>query len=99
MKWNMFEYLADDFESWLRLAFARNNAELPIVNVVPAAKPFISPGENEKTGTAAGKNSARLPFECPSLRSLAIPQAVQTNLSHHQRPFVCEILQSRDISL
>src|SRR6266850_1478085 len=99
MKWNMFEYLADDLESRLRLALARNDAELPIINVVASTKPFISPGKNEKTGAAAGKNGARLPFEHPSLRGLAIAQAVQTNFSHHERTFVREILQTRHVCL
>src|SRR5260370_17534949 len=99
MKWNMFEYLADDLESRLRLAFARNDAEFPIVNVVASTKPFISPRKNEKTGAAAGKNGARLPFEHPSLRALAIAQAVQTNFSHYEGQSVRALLQTRHVCL
>src|ERR1051326_98403 len=99
MKWNVFKDVADNFESRLGLALARDDAELPIVDFVAAAEPFIGPGRDEKSGTPAGKNSSRLPFERASLGRLTMTKAGEANLSHHERALVRQILQASNVGL
>src|SRR5437016_5172657 len=61
--------------------------------------PFIGPGKGECAGASVCEHGANLPIERFSLGHLAVATTVQTNLCHHQRSLVGEVLQPRQVGI
>ena len=67
-------------------AVAARETKLPVVHILAAAVPFVGPSVYKGTGAARLESGANLPAERVGLRRLAMAQAVETELRHHERP-------------
>ena len=80
-------------------AVATGDAERPVLDVGPAAVPFVGPRVDERAGAARGKRRADLPRQRPRLAVLAVAQAVETQLGHEQRPLPRQVLQAGEVGV
>src|SRR6478672_6621104 len=80
-------------ERLLRLAVARDDAESPIRNLLPARKPFVRPGEKNRSGQTAFHNAIDVPAKHFGLLLLRMPDRVHAELAEDKRMFPSEILQ------
>src|SRR5216117_269286 len=91
--------LADSRQRRLRTPIATREAEIPVVDVRAAPVPFVGPGINKGAGTAGCERRSHLPVEGARLGLLAVPAAVQPDLTHDQGALAREVLQPREVGL
>src|SRR5688572_6121726 len=58
---NCLEGVSYSREGWLGLATSRGEAEVPVLDVMLSAVPFVHPGEHKYARASGGKNRADLP--------------------------------------
>src|SRR5215831_5461896 len=78
-----------------RFAFARDNAESPVSNFLPAREPFVRPSEKNRSGQAAFYHAVDVPAEHLRLLLLRMPDRVHTEFTENKGMAGGEILQSR----
>ena len=81
----------------LRASIPAGDAEIPILNVVTAAVPFVRPAEYECAGAPCVEGRSDLPLQGPGLRVLAVPAAVEPYLPHQEWPVARNIVQTRQV--
>ena len=84
-------------ERRLRAAVATRQPERPVVDVRTRAEPLVRPGEHDDAGAAGGKGRPHLPVDHLSLESLAIPEGVEADLAHENRPVAGDAVQPRQV--
>src|SRR6516165_10081133 len=89
------ELFLNRVERLLWLAVARDDTESPIRNLLPTRKPFVSPGEKNRSGQAAFHHAVDVPAEHLRLLLLRMPDGVHAELAEDKRMFPSEILQSQ----
>src|SRR5882757_6502807 len=81
----------------LGLAIARRQTEIPILDRLATAIPFVRPGVDESAGTSLAKGGSNLPVEAMGLRNLTVAAAVQPDFGKDKRQISRDILQSLHI--
>src|SRR5437870_1236018 len=74
-------------------------AEFPIVDITPAAIPFIRPREDHCPCAPCFESRADLPFQHFGLLSSSIAEAIQSQLAHYKWPVYGDVLQSSQVGL
>src|ERR1043166_5232653 len=78
-------------------ARGRSQAELPILDVLTATVPLVSPGKNEQPGTPGGERALGLPLQHAGLGGLAVAEAVQADFRHQQRAVTSQVLEPGEV--
>jgi hypothetical protein len=86
-------------ERRLGLSPAVDQAEVPVVDVDPAAVPLVGPGEDEGAGAAGRVGRAELTLEHPRLRALSVPPAVKPELGDQKRSISRDVVEAPEIGL
>src|SRR5438093_11534589 len=92
------ELLLNRVERFLRLALPRDDAERPVRNFLASCKPFIRPGEKNRSGQTAFHHAVNVPDEQFGLLILRTPDRVLTDLRKTTRMLAGEILQPQQVT-
>src|SRR5436190_1409110 len=92
------ELLLNRVERLLRLALPRDDAERPVRNFLASRKPFIRPGEKNRSGQTAFHHAVNVPAEHFGLLVLRMPDRVHAELTKNKRMFAGEILQPQQVT-
>src|SRR5205085_5354098 len=90
---------AHGLERWLGAPLAIGHAEVPVLDLVTTAVPFVGPREDEGARATAGEGAMELPAQRLRLPVLAVGAAVQADLREHERALVGQVLQPREVGL
>src|SRR6266487_6963009 len=93
------ELLLNRVECLLRLALTRDDAERPVRNFLASRKPFIRPGEKNRSGQTAFHHAVNVPAEHFGLLVLRMPDRDHAELTEDKRMFAGEILQPQQVPL
>jgi hypothetical protein len=85
-------------EGGLRPALAIDQAKRPILDLVPAGKPFVGPREDEGAGDPRGERGTHLPIEGSGLLGRAVAQRVDAEFGQYQRLVDRQVVQPGDIA-
>src|SRR5205814_6717097 len=91
------ELFLNRVERLLRLALPRDYAKCPLRDFLTARKPFVRPGEKNRSGQAAFHNAVNVPAEHFGLFVLRMPDRVHTEFTEDERMLAGEILQPQQI--
>src|SRR5215475_4604189 len=92
------ELFLNRIERLLRLAVARDDTESPVRNLLPARKPFVRPGEKNRSGKTAFHHAVDVPAEHFGLLLLRMPDRVHAEFAQDKRMFAGEILQPQQVT-
>src|SRR6266550_8471744 len=92
------ELFLNRVERLLRLALPRDYAKCPLRDFLTARKPFVRPGEKNRSGQTAFHNAVNVPAEHFSLLVLRMPDRVHAELTKNKRMFAGEILQPQQVT-
>ncbi len=96
---NLHERLAYRRERRLGRAVGAREPERPVSDPLAVPIPLVRPGEHEHSGTAGCERGADLPVERARLHLVAVAQAVEPELAHHQRAVAGEVLEPGDVAV
>jgi hypothetical protein len=83
----------------LRPPFAIGQPELPVVDFLATAMPFIRPRKHERAGRSARERRSNLPVQHACLLVAPVAHAVEPHLAEQQRPLIGDDLQPRQIGV
>src|SRR5207253_11482443 len=89
--------LADGGQGLLRAPVAACQTKGPVIDVFAAPVPLVGPGIDEGACAPRRESRSDLAFENLRLRSLAMPEAVEPDLTHDQGTIACDVLQAREV--
>src|SRR5215475_15980624 len=91
------ELFLNRIERLLRLAVARDDTESPVRNLLPARKPFVRPGKENRSGQTAFHHAIDVPAEHFGLLLLRMPDRIHAKFTEDERMLAGEILQPQQI--
>ena len=92
------EFFLQNAERFLRRAVARDEAEFPIQNLVPAGEPLVGPRKENRAGGAAFDHDIEMPVEHLGLHVLALAHRIEAEFAEDHRLVFRQILQARDVA-
>src|SRR5215211_245754 len=87
------ELLLNRVERLLRLALPGDDAECPVGNFLAARKPFVCPGEKNRSGKTGFHYAVDVPTKHFGLLLLRMANGVHAEFTEDERMFAGEILQ------
>src|SRR2546423_2921575 len=80
---------------FLWFAFARDESERPIGDLLAAGEPFVGPGEENRPGQAALHHAVDMPAEHLGLLVLAVADRVHPEFAKNERTIFGKILEAQ----
>src|SRR5690349_8602847 len=93
------EFLAQRVERFFWATIARDDAECPIGHFLPAGKPLVRPGKQNRSGQSAFRDALDVPAEHLGLLVLRMANRVHSELAENERTFLGQILQPQEVTL
>src|SRR5207247_326680 len=90
---------ADSRQRRLRAPVASREAEIPVVDIRAGPVPVVGRGISKGASAAGCERRSSLPVERARLGLLAVPKAVQPDLTHDQRTIAGKVLNAREVGL